>query len=359
MTEFTQTRTYSVTCPACASDHVVKVGKQAGQQRYLCRGCKKKFRANGKAQGRRMDAELMGSAIQDHYSGKSYKKTAADLSKEYDIPEPSRATVYEWVTQYTDEAVDAMQDHKAKTGDHWVADEMVLNVGGKKAYNWNVMDQDTRYILASYLSYRRDGHAARATIRKAADAADKPPKTITTDKWRSYIKPIKDILPGAKHIQSEGLASAVNNNLSERLQGTFRERTKTLRGMKGIKSGQRYLDGWVLNYNLFRGHHSLGNKTPGEKAKVNPPFKEWADVVKGEAALPMPVPKAGARPLSPSLSKSPARPAAPLKLKLPKTRPSPKQTAGRKRAKKAHPMAKLRRKVQSAQRRRGMAGARR
>ena len=148
--------------------------------------------------------------------------------------------MFEWVKTYTDEAINGMANHKAKTGDHWVADEMVVGVGGKKAYNWNVMDEDTRYILASHLSYRRDGHAARAAIRKAAEAADRLPKKITTDKWRAYIKPIKDILPEAEHVQSEGMTTSVNNNLSERLQGTFRDRTKTLRGLDNIKSGQRY-----------------------------------------------------------------------------------------------------------------------
>ena len=69
-------------------------------------------------------------------------------------------------------------------------------------------------------------------------------------------------------------------NLSERLQGTYRSRIKTLRGMDTLESGQRYPDGWTLNYNLFRKHESLRNQTPGHRAKVNPPFSEWADVVK-------------------------------------------------------------------------------
>ena len=91
-------------------------------------------------------------------------------------------------------------------------------------------------------------------------------------------------LPEARHMYSEGLRSDINNNLSERFQGTFRSRTKTLRGMDSRKTGQHYLDGWVLTYNNFRGHESLRNKTPAYRAKVDPPFKEWADVVKAEAA---------------------------------------------------------------------------
>ena len=76
--------------------------------------------------------------------------------------------------------------------------------------------------------------------------------------------------------------------------------------MDSLKTGQRYLDGWVLTYNLFRGHESLSNKTPGHKAKVKPPFKEWADVVKDGAAS-LPVKTAGTRPASRSPRKSPPR----------------------------------------------------
>ena len=289
MARFSQTTTYEITCPACDCDRVVKIGFQSGTQRYRCKSCRKDFRANGKPTGRRMDAEVIGAAIRDFYSGMSYKQIAEAMADRHDIPEPSKATIYEWVRDFTDEAVKEMANHKAETSGHWVADELYVDVGGETAYLWNIMDRDTRYILASHLSPTRDGRAARAVLRKALDASDKPPETITTDKWRAYLKPIRDLTPGAKHIQSEGLTAEINNNLSERLQGTYRDRIKTLRGLDNLKSGQRYLDGWTITYNLFRGHHSLKNDRPAQRAKVNPPFKEWADVVKGDAASPKPV----------------------------------------------------------------------
>ena len=290
MAEFTQVTTYTLACPSCESDRVRKDGFQKGTQRYECKACQKKFRANGKAEGRRMDAELMGSAIRDYYNGISYKKICEGIEKEYDVPEPSKATVYEWVRDFTDAAVDRMKDVKAQTSGHWVGDEMYVDVGGRTAYLWDIMDRDTRYILASHLSPTRDGRAARAVIRKALAAADKPPETITTDKWRrAYLKPIRELTPGAKHIQSEGLTAEINNNLSERLQGTYRDRIKTLRGLESLETGQRYVDGWTINYNLFKKHHSLDNETPASRALASPPFTEWADVVKGDAAFPQPV----------------------------------------------------------------------
>ena len=310
MAEYTTSTTYTVNCPDCNSSAVKKHGLQSGEQRYLCKTCKKSFRAGGKAEGRKMDAEMMGSAIRDYYTGKSYKQIAEGLQEEYDLEkEPSKATIYEWVRDYTDKALGQMKDHKAKTGGHWVADEMMVDVGGKKMWLWNVMDAKTRYILASHLTPRRDAQAARVVLRKAALAADKPPKTITSDKLRSYIQPIKDVLPEASHIQSEGIRASINNNLSERLQGTFRDRIKTLRGLDSRKTGQRYLDGWIITYNNFRGHESLGNKTPGHRAKVSPPFKEWADVVKAGAASRPKTTKA--RPASQSSRKLSPRPVVP------------------------------------------------
>ena len=85
MAEFTETTTKTVNCPSCDSGHVVKMGIRNRQQRYLCRGCKKAFRASGKAQGRWMDTELMGSAIRGYYTGKSYEQIAEGLQEEYDL----------------------------------------------------------------------------------------------------------------------------------------------------------------------------------------------------------------------------------------------------------------------------------
>ena len=269
-----------VNCPYCASPRVVKNGKRSGTQRFVCRGCEKSFTDTGKVHGHKRSADQIGAAIRLFYSGTSYKQIGENMADMYDIPEPSKQTIYAWVKTYTDTAVEAMDDHKAHTGGHWVADEMLVDVGGEKFWNWNVMDRETRYILASHLSPYRDAKAASAVMRKAANAASEPPESITTDKLRSYNSAVKKVFPEAKHVQSEGLAAEVNNNLSERLQGTFRQRTKTLRGLESLETGQRYLDGWVITYNLFREHKGLKYKTPGQVAKMDTPFGEWADVVK-------------------------------------------------------------------------------
>ena len=154
MAEFTEVITKTVDYPDCASNRVVKVGKQNGQQRYLCRACDKKFRANGIPEGRQAPAEQMGMAIRMFYSGMSYKQIAETTADAFNIPEPSKSTLYEWVCEYTDRAVETMRqpEYRAVTRPEWVADEMQVTVGGQKYWNWNVMDAKTRFIRASHLS---------------------------------------------------------------------------------------------------------------------------------------------------------------------------------------------------------------
>ena len=286
MAKFTESKTYEIHCPACDSARVVKDGFQKGTQRYECKDCRKKFRANGKAQGRRMDEELMGSAIRDFYAGRSYKQIAKDLKEEYDIPEPSKSTIYEWVKDYTDEAMEQTADMKAQVGDEWVSDEIAVKVGSWEYWNWNVLEKKMRYILASHLSRRRTEKAAIETLEKDKAAAGREPNTITSGRLRSYGPAIKKVFPKTLHIKSQGLTSSLNNNMSEQLQGTYRSRIKTMRGLDSLESGQRNLDGWTITCNHMRGLEALKNDTPGKRAKASPPFTEWADVAKGGAVSP-------------------------------------------------------------------------
>ena len=286
MAEFTETTTKTVNCPSCGDERVMKVGKRSGYQRYQCRGCDKKFRDNGMAEGHQFDSEVIGATIRDFYMGLSYKQLAEGMKHRYDISEPSKDSLYNWVKEYSDVGSYIQKDYPAHTGDHWVVDEMVVKVGGKNLWHWDVMDKKTRFVLASRLARRRTLGEAAKTLRMARAAADRSPQTITTDGLPAYPRAIKDTFPGATHVVSEGIYEVINNNMSERLQGTYRSRVKTLRGLDSIETGQRYLDGYTLTYNYFREHESLGYKTPGEVAKTGFPYKEWADIVQSGVEVP-------------------------------------------------------------------------
>lgn len=283
MAEFWEKRT--ITCPSCKDGHVIKSGFHKDEQRFKCKACRTRFIANGKMPGMKFSAEQVGIILRHYYMGLSYFQIAESMRDLYDI-EPSTDTLFRFVEWYTHKANCELEGRKAHTGKVWVADEHWVDVGGETMYHFNVMDADTRYLLASHLSRHRDANAAREVLRKALAAAHEPPEQIKTDKLRSYIKPIKELLPDTEHVRTKGIYHFINNNLSERLQNTFRSRTKTLRGLHSLETGQRFLDGYRITYNFFRRHKGIDGQRPGDVAKVDSPFREWADVVRSTAEVP-------------------------------------------------------------------------
>ena len=208
---------------------------------------------------------------------------ARNIKHTFEISPPTESTIYQRVQAYADKAVKAVKDIKANTGDEWVADETMMKIDGHPNWLWNVMASKTRYILAAYLTPDRDVEAATKVMRMAKDAAADPPERIRTDRLKSYPPAIKAVFgrDSVERIQTDGIAALVNNNLAERLQGTIKERDKVLRGFKRSTWAQKYLDGWVLNYNFFRPHIALGGRaTPASRANAKPPFFNWQDMAR-------------------------------------------------------------------------------
>ena len=94
MAEFQQTIT--VDCPHCQSEKVIKKGIRNGYQRYQCKDCDRKFDTSDRAFGRWNQAEHIGAAIDMYLSGMSYKQIAELIGRNFNLPEPSKATIYRW-----------------------------------------------------------------------------------------------------------------------------------------------------------------------------------------------------------------------------------------------------------------------
>ena len=240
--------------------------------------------ANGKPvkpAGKRLHAtpHEKGAAVDMYYDGISYRRTAENM-EQYFGRETTAPSVYGWVKDLSAKADEVLRPMKVTTGDSWVADEMVVKVGGQKYWLFNVMDSETRFVLAAYLSPVRTERAAATALSLARERTDTHPAEVKTDGLRSYRRALPRAFPTrrVKHVVSKGIRAEINNNMSERLQGTLRDRDKTLRGLKGRKTGQAYVDGLVTHYNFFRPHESLDGKKPAEAAGAELPFKNWEDV---------------------------------------------------------------------------------
>ena len=231
--------------------------------------------------------QQIGAAVDMYFDGLSYRRVAENVEDYFDR-KTGAASVYRWVQEQTARANDVVQDLRVQTGPEWVADEMAVRLGGKQYWLFNVMDSKTRFILGAYLSPDRTTRAAATVMSMARERATNAPETVKTDGLRSYRAGVRSAFRqhNTKHVVSEGIRAVINNNLSERLQGTFRDHDKTLRSLKKRESGQTYIDGLVLNYNYFRPHGGLKGKKPAQAAGVETPFETWIDVASMERVSP-------------------------------------------------------------------------
>ncbi|MGD0718966.1 MAG: DDE-type integrase/transposase/recombinase, partial [Thermoplasmata archaeon] len=197
----------------------------------------------------------------------------------------SAATIYNWIVHFSKVAAKWMDAQGASVGERWHVDETVVSVDGDRHYIWNVLDSETRFLLATHVSKDRSMADTRAPLHKAKRATADRPREIFTDGMSSYPEAIKQEfgryrLPGdAPSSLKNGGSKAMwtpyrrvpsirapeSNNLVERLHGTEKERIKVMRGFDTKGGTAALAEGFRVHYNLVREHQALG-ATPGSAA---------------------------------------------------------------------------------------------
>jgi putative transposase len=258
-------------CKYCQSKNVIKYGKYKGVQRYYCKDCHSKFKDDDTLYHMKTPANQVSSALNMYYEGMSIKAIARNLKQEYGNM-PSTATIYEWIQKYTQYATDSIIGYKPKNiGDTWIADETVIEIDGNNVWLWDIIDDKTRFLLATRISRSRTTRDAQILYDRAVSTAGKHPDKVITDKLASYL----DVRYGkdTEHIQSRPFAVEDNTQMIERFHETLKQRTKVMRGLKNIESAHDFINGWLVHYNYIRPHTSLNNKTPAVAAGIIYPYK--------------------------------------------------------------------------------------
>ena len=269
----------NIICPHCQqSDEVVKYGKFEGIQRYWCKRDKRKFTEVDNIPKMKTPVRVIASAMSCYFSGMPLDAIQRHLQQQYDIY-MSEHGIYYWITRFAREAVNRTKDYKPNVGNTWIADETMIDVGGRKIWFWDIIDLKTRYLLASHISLTRTSKDAARLMRKAANKAGKAPKKVITDKLVSYLDGVELAFGAdAQHVQSTPFTVVESTNVIERFHGTLKQRTKVIKGFKNMETAKLLTDAWLVHYNFFKEHESLGNMPPAQKmGKV--PVKDWADVL--------------------------------------------------------------------------------
>jgi len=285
-------------CTHCGSLNAVKIGIRhnihGDVQRYLCKDCGHKFiRSNG-FDKTKATPKAITVALDLYFKGVSQRKIVDHL-KQFEEVKVTQPCVLKWIRKYVELMSQYVEQFQPQVGGIWHSDEMTLNVRkteptGKGNYDWlwNLMDHETRFLLASQVTKHRDVQDAQKVFRKAKETTNgQMPDFVVTDKLHSYNDAFnKEFFtlrnPRTKHVKLKNIKEGTTNNIVERLHGTVRDRVKVMRGLDNDISAQKVVDGHKLYYNFLRPHQSLNGKTPAEKAGIDLKLEgnKWEQIIK-------------------------------------------------------------------------------
>lgn len=269
-----------IICKYCQSPKVRKHGFVEGVQTYFCKDCRRKFKVDDRLYRMKTPYIQVADALDDYYKGKSINEIRDSLNIHHHNC-PSSKSVYGWITKYTDEVINRFKDYHPEAGDVWSADETVLDIDGQNVWMYDIIDEQTRFLLATRITTKRTTRDAQTLMETAEKVAGKRPKMVITDRQNSYLDGI-ELAYGSdtEHVQSSPFAPTDDTQRIERFHGTLKQRTKVMRGLKSIDTAIQFVNGYTAYYNYLRPHESLDGKTPAEEAKVDYTAKSWADVIR-------------------------------------------------------------------------------
>jgi transposase-like protein len=257
-------------CKFCHSTNVIKYGKQNGKQYFQCKDCNRRFVNNMDFENMKYNPKIIALTLDLYFKGVSLRKISHHLKDFYDL-NISYKSVYNWIEKYVGIMNQYVNQIQPEIGEVWHTDEMMIKVDGSWEYLWNVMDEKTRFQLASVVSTERKVHDARMVFQRAKNnCGGRKPKFIVTDGLQSYKHAVNKEFPTntgeTEHLWNVGLQHHPNNNHVERLHGSIRQREKVMRGLK--VDDTPIIEGHRLYYNFIKPHEALEGRTPSEEAGI-------------------------------------------------------------------------------------------
>jgi len=188
-------------CPFCQSENLIKRGLRKIQlkekQRYSCKDCKKRF-VLSPIKNIKGNAQLVCLAMDCYYRGLSYRDIREQFKSFYGL-KISHVTIREWILRFSEVLEKYSKTIKPHIKGKWNADETLIltkrgidrkNKGNKNKeydYVWNVLDHDTKFLLASVNSGRsRSSKDAQKVMTEAYKQNGTIPYQIITDRNPSY-----------------------------------------------------------------------------------------------------------------------------------------------------------------------------
>jgi transposase-like protein len=278
----TQPMESPILCPYCNGQNIIKRGSRKTAfgfiQRYGCKSCGHRFAVNKGFRNMKHDPKIITLTLDLFFKGVSLRKIADHLTQFYGVA-VCQTTPMRWIRKYIKLLAQYAEKYKAETGRVWHSDETTIFIkkeGEQRYYQWiwNIMDSRTRYLLACQVTETRFMKDAQKALHTAKERTARRPDVIVTDGLQAYNDAVKREFyePGAfirnPHLRLKDFETKPNNNILERLNGTFREKTKVMRSLDSDVGAQEFVSGMQVYYNYIRPHQGIGGLTPAQMANI-------------------------------------------------------------------------------------------
>lgn len=269
-------------CKYCLSECLRPSGSMRGKKMVRCNECGKRFIDDGSLPSMRVNKHAIVTALSMYFEGLSTRKVARQLESIYG-EKVSQVTIWNWVRKYSKIVTEYTRTLSPKVGVNWHHDETVIRCEGRDQWFWEMIDEETRMIVASHFSEGRTMKDTVAQFKQSLEVAKSRPRRVFVDGSYTYQRAFKkayfnrDPKLDVYLVQRVGIRARQTNNIVERLHETVKERTRPMRGFKNQDSARAILEGYVANYNFARPHLSLKGQTPAQMAGIE--VKGWKQLV--------------------------------------------------------------------------------
>ena len=182
----------------------------------------------------------------------------------------SYESIRRWVGRFGPHIARRLRRHRLRPHSQWHLDEMFVSMDGKPMYLWRAIDQNGE-ILDVLVQAKRDKRAALKLMRRLLKKAGFAPRTIVTDKLRSYAAAFRDLGLTARHHEARW-----KNNRIEGSHVYVRRRERRMQGFRSPGAAQRFLSLHAATYNVFNTRRHL-NSAANHRDCRREAFATWRE----------------------------------------------------------------------------------
>ena len=271
-------------------DGIRKTKNRGNVQRYKCLDCFHRFSIDDGFLKMKNHEDKITSCMNMYYAGMSLRKIQEHL--QMFAPKNSHySTIYRWIVKYANMINNLTNKIQIKSGQELMSDEMEYHRLGEQNWFVNVMDTETRFVVASDYMKSRTIENLTNVLKRGKLATGEQIKIVTTDGLQGYERVLKKSFGLKTHwnhkspiIHNVVIASERGfNHKIERLHNTIRDRTKIMRGFHGsLESARAIMKGMEIYYNFVRKHQGIEGKTPSEEAipELTLSTNKWLSLIK-------------------------------------------------------------------------------